>query len=207
MKKQMFALLALVSTFVGSGLQADCCDYGCDGNFYIGGYAGVNFLQNVEKHDVTMKFKTGFAGGAAIGYEFQNHIRAEAEFAYRRNTLKSIEVGDEEIDTNHINLNVQSYAALANLLYDFDLCSDWVPYVGFGVGYSWNKFSNHHHDILGHKDKNDGFAFQGIVGVGYSFKNCGGCFGNSVLGLEYRYFQTKNHIKDHSIVASLRYGF
>lgn len=213
MKRQVFALLALVSTFVGVGLQgSDGCYNGCgfggfgcgEGNFYVGGFAGVNFLQSINKHHVDAKFKTGFAGGVSLGYEWQNNIRVEGEFAYRRNVLRSISFHDDDLDLHGTHLTVQTYTAMGNLLYDFDLCSDWTPYVGFGLGYAWNKVSisnHHHHHDFNWSRKNGGFAYQAIVGIGYKV------FCETDIGLEYRYLGSKNDIRDHAIAISLRRGF
>lgn len=197
MKKHVFALLALASTLMGAGLQgSECCDEG----FYVGGFAGVNFLQNLEKHGVEAKFKTGFAGGIAGGYKFRNNVRVEGEFAYRRNTLKSISFDGENDDLHGVKVTAETYAVMGNVYYDFDMGCGWTPYLGAGAGWAQNrvKASSHDVEISG---KDSGFAYQGIAGV--SYRICP----KTDLGLEYRYFASKNDLRDHAVAFTAKRYF
>lgn len=203
MKKHVFALLALASTVMGAGLQgSECCDEG----FYVGGFAGVNFLQNIEKHGVDAKFKTGFAGGIAGGYKFRNNVRGEAEFAYRRNTLKSISFDDESLDLHGSKLTAETYSVMGNVYYDFDMncwgCMSYgfTPYIGVGAGWAQNKIKASSHDIE-ISGKDSGFAYQGIAGVSYRICH------KTDLGLEYRYFASKHDFRDHTVAITAKRYF
>jgi OmpA-OmpF porin, OOP family len=190
MKKQMLALIAMVLPLIGvQGSEWDCNDCG---DFYVGGFAGANFIQDGDA-------KAGFTGGVSLGYKFDCNLRLEGEFSYRRNSFKTFLLDDDDLKHN-LNTHVQTYAAMANLLYDFDTGTAWTPYIGGGVGYAWNKFGASIDQFSGSMNVN-GFAFQGIAGIAYEI-----CEKTSV-GLEYRYFQTKASIKDHSVVLALRRSF
>jgi len=190
MKKQILALFTAMSALVG-GLQASDCP-----GAYVGGFAGANFLQHDAK-------KVGFGGGVALGYEFENHIRLEGEFAYRRNKVLS-----ESVDDVDVSVALNTYSTMANVLYDIDLGCRFTPYVGAGIGYAWNTVSvdaSHKHGSVGfHAGNKGGFAYQGIAGVAYNLTE------KTSIGLEYRYFQNnnsafKNH--NHTVAVSLRQSF
>jgi len=200
MKKHILALLAAMSVLT-NGLQAEICD----GNFYVGGFAGANFMEQDSK--------VGFAGGLSLGYEFENHIRLEAEFAYRRNKVHVGSLDNDDginISWHGKGITWNTYSAMANVLYDIDLGCNWTPYLGFGLGYAWNKVNidcskaNKHFIDPGteiHNYDKGAFAFQGIAGVAYNFTE------KTSVGLEYRYFQSQSMIKDHSVAISLRQKF
>lgn len=195
MKKHLLTLLAAASTFMGAHLQGSECS---DDGVYVGGFAGVNFLQDMNKKVDHAKFKPGFAGGLSLGYKFENNIRVEGEFAFRRNVLRSF--NGQNLATHSVKMAVETYSVMGNVLYDFDLCSDWTPYIGFGLGYAQNKAKVDHKNFdLSFKD--DGFAYQGIAGVSYKICN------KTNVGLEYRYFASKSEIKDHALALSLRRSF
>jgi opacity protein-like surface antigen len=193
MRKLLLALALL-------GAKACPCTCLGEGEFYIGGFAGANFLQNITYHEIKTKFKAGFAGGVSLGYAFQNNFRLEGEFAYRRNVLKHLLIHNENVKFDRLRVSFETYAAMANLFYDIDLCLNWMPYVGFGLGYGWNKAQVSDH-VFHFSDASDGFAFQGILGAAYRF--CRDIY----MGLEYRYFQARSDVKSHAAVLSVRYGF
>lgn len=200
MKKLLFALGALVS--VASSAQAQTCYVAspevrviqaqqtyCSG-LYLNAFGGVNFLNN-RHNDV------GAASGLALGMRL-NQFRVEGEFAYRYNPLKIAGV----------KFHRNTYAALANVYYDFDFNSAWTPYVGAGVGFAWNNYSgkfkpseNHPTGSFKHPENRDDIAYQGIAGVSHSFTS------GTDLGLEYRAFMFKDKLRDQSVVASLRQSF
>lgn len=206
MKKYIYTLLTITSVLVGSSLKADeCCsrpqsEECCNGSIYLGGFAGVNILQNIDQSHVDIKFKPGFAGGVALGYKFVNNVRIEAELSFRRNVLKSISVEDENLEFHGAKVSAETYAVMANLFYDIPTCYCVTPYFGVGAGWAKHRLSVNTRsiDISG---SNDDLALQSIAGV--SYKICP----RTDLGLEYRYFASKRDIRDHTIALSLKHYF
>lgn len=191
MKKHVFTLITLTSALFGAGLQANEC---CDSGAYVSGLGGVNFLK-FDKNGKNFDAKTGYMAGASVGYKFEGiNIRTEAEFSYRNNAFK-VKVSDVKVDGR-----TETYAFMGNVYYDFDLDCAWTPYVGLGAGYAHQMFSAYAHKTKLSIEDN-GFAYQGIAGV--SYKLCE----KTHAALEYRYFASSKHVKDHSIVASVKRYF
>ena len=188
------------------------CEPSC--GFYVGAFGGANWL-NIRKMDgFRLKSKTGYTGALSLGYKLDNGFRFEGEVGYRRNRLHAKDRDDVFYSgydkRNHGSRYTWSY--MANFLYDFEEVSCYipnvVPYVGFGLGYAHS-----HTDIKGHgeyskeysKERNkksgNGFAYQGIAGVGYRLTD------TTTLGVEYRYFAGKNHTHDNAVGLALRQSF
>jgi opacity protein-like surface antigen len=75
------------------------------------------------------EYKTGFTGGAALGYVLPFGLRVEGEFGFLHAPLDR--EGGVEVDGS-----VKSYLLMANAYYDFTLpfLGPFRPYVGFGLG-------------------------------------------------------------------------
>lgn len=185
------------------------CEPSC-GNFYVGAFGGANWLNMHKLHGVRMKSKVGFTGALAVGYAFGNGIRVEGEVAYRRNHVefkaKDFVFGSENAPKAHGH--IQSWSYMANFLFDFDQANFYiphvVPYVGFGLGYARNHgHAKAHYNSYeeSEKSKGHGFAYQGIAGIGYRLTD------TSTVGVEYRYFACKDHLRDHSVGVSFRQAF
>jgi outer membrane protein OmpA-like peptidoglycan-associated protein len=135
---------------------------------YIGAGAGVNWINNPERWDISgntvagnfglppgvqinnagkANFHTGWAGVASIGWGFGNGFRAEIEGNYRSNEVDSIR-GFGLAPIGRTGGFQQSYGVMVNAFYDFDFAnfglgqSIFQPYVGVGVGYVWTDFRN-----------------------------------------------------------------
>lgn len=182
MKKRVLALLMLATTCVATSVHADdCVDYG----MYVSGFAGGNMS---HEHGHGIQFNPGIAGGAALGYKFENNIRVEGEVAVRRNKIR------------HIDIHANTYSAMGNVYYDFENDSDFTPYIGAGAGYAKTEASMKigHTNISGSKN---GFAYQGIGGVSYKIAD------KTHLGLEYRYFRAHKQQQNHTVALSLKRYF
>ena len=166
---------------------------------YIGGGAGVNFMQNETIKlpgggSTSLKPNVGFVGLASVGYGFGNGFRAELEGNYRYNSLSGASSGNE-----------QKYGAMGNVLYDFyGLSPMVVPYLGAGVGYEAERISNA-------GSTKGSFAYQGIAGAAFPVDN------NLSITAEYRFMglagnrtygnaQSTNNY-NHSLLLGLRYAF
>ncbi|PZW46750.1 outer membrane protein with beta-barrel domain [Humitalea rosea] len=177
---------------------------------YIGGGAGVNFLQDsdlsvanaagrtaltnagIGTRTGTASFETGYVGVLSIGYGFGNGVRAELEGNFRSNKIDSISgfrgaTGNRAVSGGF----TQSYGVMANALYDFDLGLPVVPYVGLGAGYviqNWDNVRSSAPGVNGVRiDGDDGrFAYQAIVGAALPIEAVPGLS----LTAEYRFLGT-----------------
>ena len=160
-------------------------------------------MQNINgRHDLGVKFKTGFVTGAAVGYNFNNILRVEAEFAYRNHSVRSFKFAGESVKGH---LKNETFSGMVNVYHDFNLGCDIVHYVGAGIGFAQNKASFSAKRNVDVSVKADRFACQGIAGFSYKLPEYFSC--KTLASLEYRFFATRNHVKDHAIVASTKRYF
>ncbi len=207
MKKNLCALLTITSALCGMTLNANdcndfCVDY-CRESAYVGVFGGVDFLQNINgRHDLQVKSKTGFVAGAAVGYNFQDILRVEAEFAYRNHSIRSFKFEGKNVNGH---LKNETFSGMMNVYHDFDLGCNIVHYVGGGIGYAQNKVSFSPKRNVDVSVKANGIAFQGIAGFSYKLPEY--VCSKTLASLEYRFFATRNHVKDHAVVASAKRYF
>lgn len=176
-----YAVAAVVA--LGLGTAASAQTFGEGGPFYLKGFGGFTFPQS-DKTTIdapigtatgTIDYDTGWALGAAVGYDITPNIAAELEYAYRTADLKN----DVDGDTN-------SNAVMVNGIYKFNpmgTTGAWQPYVGGGLGWANIDVAT---DDFGSYTRNDAFAYQFIGGVSYRISPQ-----LSLLG-ELRYFGTDN---------------
>lgn len=219
--KKMFAILSLaICLSIASEIYANQYDGQCvdpcigqceptSGRIYAGAFGGANWMNRARIDGVRLKSKVGFTGGLSLGYAFDNGFRVEGEISYRKNSLHAKHStynlsSSSEKDKDHGSLHSWSY--MANFLYDFNDVTYYmpnvVPYLGVGFGYTRN-----HSHVKGHSyhknshESSNGFAYQGIAGVGYRLTD------STTLAVEYRYFAGKNHAHDHGVNIALRQSF
>ncbi|WP_431284012.1 OmpA family protein [Humitalea sp. 24SJ18S-53] len=155
---------------------------------YIGGGAGVNFLDDmgIKPGSGTTaqlqaaglgpsgnaSFATGWVGVVSVGWGFGNGVRAEVEGNFRQNDVDSVTGFRTGVGATNSTGSVQQYGVMANALFDFDLGLPIVPYLGVGAGYvvqKWNSVTVRQGSSGGlNIDGDDGqFAYQGIVGAAF----------------------------------------
>jgi outer membrane protein OmpA-like peptidoglycan-associated protein len=183
---------------------------------YFGGEAGWTLLQDQKVTvgglpSAKVRFDSGFAAGARIGYE-QGPWRFEAEYAFRRNEVDRVSVAGASF--SDLDASRHAHAFMANLLYDINLGWPVKPHIGAGIGGV----------LLGDKASVPGFGtvlnentweigYQAIGGVRYDLTP------NIAVDLDYRYFATtdarfrvpgtgltyKTGYNTHNVMASLIY--
>ena len=147
---------------------------------YIGAGAGANLLQNESIHNSpiqgsNLKFDVGPVAVASIGYGLGNGLRFELQGAYYDNSMRSVATGTAFGPTSTKGDEYKE-GVFVNALYDipldqFGINSPVFPYVGVGVGYVHNQFSNER--ITGDgffarsTGQNDNFGVQGIAGLSF----------------------------------------
>jgi len=219
---------------------------------YIGGGAGWN-IANDSDLDVSgalanqmqssgirrsgeASFDDGWVGVLSVGYGFGNGLRAELEGNFRDNAIDSVSGFQGAGRLSNTGGRQQTYGAMANVFYDFDVGPDpfgtgigFMPYIGGGVGYGWTKWNGVRAVTPDSRlviDDTDGqFAYQGIAGVAFPIESVPGL----ALTAEYRFFGTlspefeitrQNYATgtttrgkvetdntNHSIMLGLRYAF
>ena len=196
---------------------------------YIGAGAGYNLpnaigaTTNLVLPSTSTDLKTtgGFVGLASVGYALGNGMRFEIEGNYRRGNVNGA-TGPLVTDATG---KLQTYAVMANALFDLDVGVPWLyPYLGGGVGYAWTHLGN---VILSGptlpfsaaaNSTKANFAFQAIGGLSFPMPRVPGLS----LTTEYRFFgvpgnetfavPTGNEIKlrgeyNHSFLLGVRYAF
>lgn len=155
---------------------------------YIGAGAGYNLPENWSDSRATVaEPKGGAVGLGSIGYALGNGFRFEIEGNYRWAGLQ------HSAPVTGTSGSVQTYGAMANVLFDIDVGSPWIyPYIGGGAGYAWTHFNrtavfspaafpalgSHFNQTRG------GFAFQAIGGLAFPVPRVPGLS----LTTEYRFF-------------------
>ncbi len=137
-----------------------------DSQWYLGGSVGYNQTSDQtsegENRLVETEFDTGITTSSIVGYNYNDSIRFEGEFAWRRNDGKSLSFNG--IDRPFTAKGAESYSLLANAFYDFDTDSKITPYIGAGVGIGFleNEFL---YGPVNFEDKDTAFVYQGIIGA------------------------------------------
>ena len=86
---------------------------------------------NYPNYYNALTYDVGYSAGAQLGFATGNGVRVELEYNYRNNAADTIAtVGGTQSATGE--LTATSY--MLNVLYDFDTGSQWIPYVGIGLG-------------------------------------------------------------------------
>ncbi|MFZ4410836.1 MAG: OmpA family protein [Paracraurococcus sp.] len=201
---------------------------------YVGAGVGANFMNESKftalGYAAKIETKTGYAAVGSIGWGFGNGLRAEIEGNYRTNDVEKSKVNGGGTVGGRGTLN--NYGAMANVLYDIQTGTPFVPYIGAGVGYGWFETNKYRASspTLGLSATSDdvagNFAYQGIAGIGY---NLGA---GLTLTTEYRFFgmtdpkvngqirsgagpagtvllsgDVKPSTYNHSVLIGLRYAF
>ncbi len=162
---------------------------------YVGAGVGYDYLTQTDIRNVTIGplttgqinnsrstsgLKTdsrgGFTGDLAVGYGLGNGLRVELEGVFIKNHYK-IKTNN---GTNAQGLvgggNLQTYGALVNVLYDFDVGLGFMyPYVGVGVGYELTSQENGRVYPVGggapnlnfYKGRHGSLAAQAILGASF----------------------------------------
>ena len=153
----------------------------------------------------------------ALGYEWADGLRFEAELAHRYNDTGA--VGQFENSTS----DFQMWSAMANAIFDFNPDGSYHPYIGVGIGLT---------DVSGYlagftagttppnytaadyviaQDSDTAFTWQLLAGIGWELTE------RLTLDTEYRYFSVAgtdydpgvsvDSLSGHEAWVGLRYSF
>lgn len=169
--------------------------------WYVGvgaGYTSVepDFL-TINNAQARAKFKDGFAVLGSGGYKWDDNFRTELEVSYRENKAK---------DFNGRTLpwtgTMRDTSAMANVLFDLQTGTNWVPYVGVGGGIVWLNWDQ----LKGpgptvYDGTSSKVAWQGIAGVAVSVTP------QAQITLDFRYKGSNGHSYPGSAAGSLISGY
>ncbi len=192
---------------------------------YIGGGAGVNWLQEADLNTQgslrstlgnlgvgqtgTADFDYGWVGVLSLGYAFGNGVRLEIEGNYRQNSINGINGFNGISAPRTQSGDVDTYGVMANVFYDFNL--GWnlagfsiVPYIGAGAGYAVQNWDNVRiaSPSTGRSVTVDGdygnFAWQVIAGAAFPIQSVPGL----AFTAEGRYFATLTDDVDTTFIST-----
>lgn len=199
MKNLFLTLLIWLGISLGAYAENNCpC-------IYTKVFGGANFLQTETSGGVSTRYSPGYVVSGSLGYRWGYlGLRVEAEYAYRRNSLRNIHFLGR---TFSLNGHFQSSSYMANLLWDLPLynwgCDFYgiEPFIGGGVGYDVQRIHGSNAGLT-LSDKKRGFAWQVMAGLGYPI------FCNTYLSLEYKFHKGRlSHLYNHSLGLGLNFSF
>jgi OmpA-OmpF porin, OOP family len=159
---------------------------------YIGLGAGGNILQTnpiTNRVGDQIHFDVGEAGVASVGWGFGNGFRVELEGNFRHNGIRELTIPQFPTASSG---DRYTYGGMVNGLFDLDIRSPYVyPYLGVGLGYTWNQFDKFRAVSPGGyaytiNDTQGSFSYQGIIGASFPIPPVVGLS----LTLEYRFLGT-----------------
>jgi opacity protein-like surface antigen len=142
--KRVALAAAMALALGGTAAKADMFDYA-----ELQG--GVTFAS--VDHDTD----TGFNVGGALGWGLSPELALEADFLFTQSGLEGTPITDS---------NLESFTFMANLLWSFDMNSNWHPYIGVGLGGAQITVSDGTFGVtpvIG--DSDVVFAWQAIIGA------------------------------------------
>lgn len=183
----------LAATLLGAGFIASAHAQPVTGP-YISLGGGGNYLQDERlKRDGDfggkIRFDIGEAATVAFGYGYGNGFRAEVEGDFRRNDIRSVDLGYATRATGR----QENYGGMLNGYFDLDIGSPYVyPYFGIGAGYSQTRLKNFSavepntgFTVAANNTYNQGnFAYQAIFGLSFPV----GFLPGLSLTAQYRFF-------------------
>lgn len=195
MKKFVLAAAALFAVpVVEANAQDNASPVAPTPGAYLGIDTGLNWLLT----DGSYQSQTGYAVGGKIGYDFVGP-RVELEGTYRNNTSSGWVNFPGAVA--YANGQINQFALMGNVLYDFVPAARFVPYVGGGLGLAFIDPSV----SAGCTMCSTQFAYQMMAGIGYNSSP------NIRLNLEARYYGTTNGNSyannDLSLLVGMTYKF
>ena len=160
-KKALFA--ALLTGVAGPALAADYIEEPIEvvavGGWYLRGYIGMSnqFFDGLESDLFDIPVEQGWYDdggfgsapivGGGIGYEFNDYLRGDITVEWRGksefNALQWLRAdADPDITTDNYTADKSELVFMANGYYDIGDFYGITPYVGAGIGASYNTISN-----------------------------------------------------------------
>lgn len=158
-------------------------------NWYVGAFGGLSYTPAITDGFKITFDNPGWDIGAHFGYRW-DPVRLELEYLFQRSRLDIPFVDDTTTNASgHLNIN----SAMANVIYDINIDSSIVPYIGFGIGYTNIDASvNSTISLPGGGEESididsgsqSKFGYQALAGIGFRVME------NATMNFGYRYFGT-----------------
>ncbi len=165
-----------------AGLAVAVPVFGQSGHGYVRAGAGPVFTENTAVTEyfgpvsgVSLEFDPGVHFEAAAGYHLRDWAAVELESGINYNTISSVTGG------NPGDSSLSNIPLLANLVLEYPNDTQFVPFIGGGVGASFSVLDVDAPGLHGN-DTDAVFAYQGFGGVRY---NIGDRMG---ISLAYHYY-------------------
>jgi len=165
---------------------------------------GFGLAEHVLESDYKHAFDKGLGLFGALGYSWGN-VRLEGELSYRKNNLGHVSGVASKIDGISLTVlgipeaelpdpvgDIRQIGFMANGYYDFDMGSNWVPFVMAGVGAAKVTLDGEldatsiDGPVINYNASDTVFAYQAGVGLGYKISSA------TTLNLSYRFIGTDN---------------
>ena len=204
----LFGALALIFAALAAPVSAR--DEGQGYYFDIG--PDLNLLGDSElSSGAELSTESGLGAAIGTGYRFRSGVRAEFALGMRRNNLDSVSAAGTFFGTALganavLNGDITTVYGLLNGYYDFDIGSNWAPYLGLGIGAASIELDS---ATLGVDDTDTVPAWQGMLGLIYRISD------NVWARGGYRYFGTADpeiagtefEVQSHVLDIGLQIGF
>lgn len=184
----------------GCGIGGHCGAYDpCCPTKYFSIYGGASSFQDIDYAidlnsgggaltlDALLETETGWNAGAAVGRSFGRRFRGEFGFTYRTAAVENGEllINNQSIGTIELDGDLNMYAFMPCLLFDFCPKSRFNPYIGVGTGYVFQELEVTEPTIpITVELEDSSFAYQGIVGISSCLNP------RTEMFVEYRFFET-----------------
>jgi len=161
-----------------------------------------SFNSTITAPGASAEIKTGLGFNHSIGYQFGNSFSTELEFAYKNGDFGKV---TGEGGTSNLQGDITSKSFLINGIYIFDIREFYSPYIGYGIGFSFQEATQ--------KGKGSGedttLAYQLKAGVEMEFNR------NLSILTGYKYFTTNEakfgfyngELTSHTFEAGLKLQF
>lgn len=171
------------------------------GEFYTKLLGGVNFLQTERHAGVRPRFHPGYIVSGAVGYRWCDGLNVEAEYAFRRSSMKELHFFGQDFDVRGY---FQSSSYMANVIWEFpswEYLNCIQPFAGVGIGYDLQQFHASEAAFRIDRDRK-GFAWQVMLGLSYPLHY------NAEMAFEYRFHKGPlQNVFSHALAVSLIYKF
>ena len=217
MKKALLSGIAVaLLVFPTTGAYAE------NNSWYLDAFGGVNWMDGdnstIVIHAANVELEPGFTVGGALGYQFENNIRTEVEFAYRANTADKLKY-DDLPDSYIFDGAIHVSSIMGNAWHDFKITQELKGYLGSGLGVAFVSAKE-----LGTKEVFYGETMIDGTDTVFSYQaGAGLCYpvGKSVdVTFGYRLFATREaelskqtgiagniSLLNHTILAGIRVSF
>lgn len=195
MKKVILSTLAATALLASSNALADGGTMGSNPTAgsapYLSVAGGLAWTPDIKFSgskgitSATTEYNLGGNSSFAIGYRYTNW-RADVSLGYIYNGVDKVKVSSTKLDADG---HVEAYTYLINGYYDINTTTNFIPYIGAGLGGAHLDYDDSNVDHTSGKltGTDNVLAYQGILGAAYQFTP-------NLRGFaDYHYFRTASH--------------